>query len=296
MKKEKDIFGEEYLWKTLLDVANFRPVILGHSAWIQHTPFAYWLIKVFKPNVFVELGTHYGVSYFAFCQSVKDNDLETKCNAVDTWKGDAHAGLYGNEVFKIVNEHNSNHYGTFSKLYRMTFDEALSYFEDKSVDLLHIDGFHTYEAVKHDFESWLPKLAPGAIVLFHDTTVKERDFGVWKFWEELKREYSLNFEFYHGYGLGVLQISESKQSYFLEFLVKNAQHIRNYFSNLGLLIEKSEYELLNNLKTLNQVRSELFRLKKKLEEKRDEKISLHLKLSQLKKEKADLQKKLKQGM
>ncbi len=302
---------EEDMLVSLLDLPKFRPVILGQSAWIQHTPFAYWLMKVFKPSVFVELGTHYGVSYFSFCQSVKDNNLATKCYGIDTWKGDPHAGFYGDEVFSVVNEYNNNHYRAFSSLLKMTFDEASNYFEDESIDLLHIDGYHTYEAVKHDFETWLPKLAPGAIVLFHDTNVKERDFGVWKLWEELKRKYSIHFEFYHGYGLGVLQISEDKRSNVLKFLMENAQYVRNYFSNLGILIEKLELERnekrsiqmrLNQVEQeksdlqvrLNQVEDELVKLKDELELERNEKRSIQMRLNQVEQEKSDLQVRLNQ--
>ena len=177
---------------------NFPKFFSPPSAWIGHLHFAYFLIKELKPKIFVELGTHSGNSYFAFCQSVIENNTNTLCYAVDNWKGDVHTFEYeGEKIFSKVNNYNLNNYSKFSKLLRMDFDEALNNFDDRSVDLLHIDGFHTYEAVKHDFESWLPKLAPGAVILFHDTQVKQRDFGVYKLWQELGKTYSNNIEFPH---------------------------------------------------------------------------------------------------
>ena len=60
------------------------------SAWIGHIPFASWLITELKPKIFVELGTHTGASFLAFCQSIAENSLSTKAYAVDVWKGDNH--------------------------------------------------------------------------------------------------------------------------------------------------------------------------------------------------------------
>src|SRR5271169_5120657 len=59
--------------------------------------------------------------------------------------------------------------------------------------------------VRHDFESWLPKLSANAVVRLHDANVRENSFGVSKFWEELSSAHKgLHFDFLHGHGLGVL--------------------------------------------------------------------------------------------
>jgi O-antigen biosynthesis protein len=173
------------------------------SAWIEHVPFAFWLVDVLRPRRIVELGTHHGVSYSAMCQAVKSLGLATSCFAIDTWKGDDHAGFYGEDVYRDFAAFHDQRYGAFSQLVRSSFDEALRHFEEASIDLLHIDGLHTYEAVRHDYQSWLPKLAANAVVLFHDTNVREREFGVVRLWSEITVE-KLHFNFLHGHGLGVL--------------------------------------------------------------------------------------------
>jgi GT2 family glycosyltransferase len=173
------------------------------SAWTEHVPFAFWITEALQPSCVVELGTYYGVSYLAFCQAVHRLGLDTRCYAVDTWQGDEHSGFYGEEVFQELTKHHDGRYGHFSQLVRSRFDEAVTHFDDRSIELLHIDGLHTFEAVRDDFEMWKPKLASRAVVLFHDTNVRERKFGVYKLWRQLAEAHA-HFEFLHGHGLGVL--------------------------------------------------------------------------------------------
>jgi O-antigen biosynthesis protein len=205
-----------------------------HSAWIEHIPFAMLIVELIKPKVFVELGTEYGDSYCAFCQAVKELKLKTVCYAIDTWQGDPQTGFYGPEVLFDLKAHHDPLYHAFSNLIQTTFDDALCRFKDGSIDLLHIDGYHIFEAVKHDFESWLAKMSPSGIILLHDINTRERDFGTVDFFSRVKKQYPY-FEFFHGSGLGMLavnRIPEAVAPFFSADETKN-RLIRDFFSHQG---------------------------------------------------------------
>src|ERR1700754_1244384 len=212
------------------------PRYMAPSGWAEHIPFAFDLISKLRPKLIVELGVFQGMSYFSFCQAVQINNLSSACYGVDSWRGDEHASFYTEEVFEKVNTYNNANYSGFSTLLRCDFGEALKHFKDKSIDLLHIDGLHTYEAVKNDFETWLPKMSDSSIILFHDTAEKDRGFGVYRLWEELSALYP-SFSFEHGHGLGVLATGKNVSPELLP-LFQNSEttlrEIRTIYHRLGL--------------------------------------------------------------
>lgn len=209
----------------------------GGSSWVGHAPFAMTLVKMLRPEVLVELGAYRGDSYLAFCQAVAEIGLDTRCVAVDTWRGDQHTGEYEEGIYRtLLDEH--RRYDRFSILLRTDFDSAAEQFANGSIDLLHIDGLHTYEAVRHDFTTWQPKMSRQGVVLLHDTCARLPGFEVYRFWEEIASQYpSFNFE--HSYGLGVLCVGSEPPPLVLHLCQDRGRLAarRNLFARLGELLE-----------------------------------------------------------
>lgn len=81
------------------------------------------------------------------------------------------------------------------------------FFEPKyrGIDFLFIDGDHTYDAVKADFEEYLPLVRMGGIIVLHDAALRGNEkVEVWKFWDELKGYKKKMIVGKYGTGTGVI--------------------------------------------------------------------------------------------
>jgi hypothetical protein len=231
-------FGED--WMTDLVAATCTPIrAWAFSAWTELVPVMYALFTLLKPRRYVELGVHNGMSFFAACQIAEKLGIEVECVAVDSWIGDIHAGFHDTSVFDGFRDYlAANHADQY--YIQAYFSAARAWFEEGSIDLLHIDGLHTYEAVKKDFETWLPKMSDRGVIIFHDTNEFGRGFGVWRLWEELKARYPA-FEFAHQHGLGIIFVGKEPHPFaaLLRRLAQNRQDgtlAQAYFGAIGTLL------------------------------------------------------------
>ena len=176
----------------------------GEFTWRDHRLFADWLIRRTEPETVVDLGVDYGYSTFCFALPEIGHVY-----GIDSFEGDEHAGVKETYdfVLKKKDELELDNI-TFIKGY---FDDVVKTWE-KPIDILHIDGLHTYEAAKNDFEKWSPLLKENGVILMHDTMVER--FGVKDFFEEIDLP-KTNFK--HCNGLGVI----SKNSNLINEINKN---------------------------------------------------------------------------
>ena len=168
------------------------------GGWAGHLPFAFWLVRMLRPSLFVELGAHSAESYFGVCQALALLNRGGRACAVGTWDG-------GGDAFGDVAAYNAVAYGSFSTMLRASADEARTGIADGSVDLLHLTGLAGSDSAGQDLAAWHSALSPRGVVLLSRTAMRDSATGTAPLWQSL-RECFPHFEFGHAGGLGVLGV------------------------------------------------------------------------------------------
>jgi predicted O-methyltransferase YrrM len=163
-----------------------------------------------EPSVVVEIGTHVGGVFWAFCQASEDRAtimcIDLPGGPFGAFQGAAaipRLRTYGKETqelkFLLGDSHSESIY-----------DEVTGYLDGRAIDVLFIDGDHSYDGVKRDYETFEPLVARGGLVAFHDIVPgpEENVGGVPRFWSEVRQEGSNEFvqDWAQGRcGIGVVQ-------------------------------------------------------------------------------------------
>ena len=90
-----------------------------------------------------------------------------------------------------------------------TFSKVSKLLNGRQLDLLFVDGDHSYAGVRADFEMYAPLVRPGGVIAFHDIAVQPPPSEVARFWNEIKPRYRYK-EILHStaidaMGIGVLR-------------------------------------------------------------------------------------------
>jgi len=136
---------------------------LGNSAFLL-----YGLVKAARPQIVVEIGSARGRSTCFMGLALKENG-SGKIYAIDphtqtNWNDADSVDTY--EILK--NNVNSLGLNGVVEILRSTSEEVAGTWK-LSIDILFIDGDHSYEGAKRDWELFSPFVKPFGSVVFHDT-------------------------------------------------------------------------------------------------------------------------------
>lgn len=149
-----------------------------------------------KPVNFMEIGTDRGGTFRALGRICQPGGFKISLDLprYGFWRGFDYRKLHHEMIDWFPGVHlihrNSHALETYTEVARLLGDTKL--------DLLFVDGDHSYEGVKRDFEMYAPLVRSGGSVAFHDIVPSEHHRGqgchVGQFWSELtgdKRNYCL---------------------------------------------------------------------------------------------------------
>jgi predicted O-methyltransferase YrrM len=137
-----------------------RSNITGVPGWETEAEQAYLLQlarDVRSHGTIVEIGAEFGMSTSIFCRGALPN---VKIVSVDLFPDD------------MLNSHlvNLAEAGYYGRTHQIQGDSKLAgkQWDQGEIDLLFVDGDHSYEGCKADIEGWIPHVAVGGVVAFHD--------------------------------------------------------------------------------------------------------------------------------
>lgn len=183
------------------------------------------IVREAKPKVVLEIGTFRGGTMAAWCQCATDDALLI---GVDLPNGEFGGGWVQGDERRIIGfarerqlvrliEGNSHDALIRSKVdWTINTDLFWDYdeFPAQPIDFLFIDGDHTFEGVKQDFDTYSPWVKPGGLVALHDVVPypEVERCEVDRFWRDFVKPFYPGAQVirtdgdYLGCGIGVIRL------------------------------------------------------------------------------------------
>lgn len=161
--------GKNYKDKEILDIV--KPFSRAKSMQDDELTEVYHVAQKIEDGIILEIGSYRGVSTIALA---KGNNGKNKLVTVDPFiahgEVDANKTTFWSYIERAGVKEHITQIQDFST--NITIDDKIA--------LLLIDGDHSYEGVKHDFEKFGPKVKKGGYIVMHDYHLP----GIKKFFEE----------------------------------------------------------------------------------------------------------------
>jgi len=163
-------------------------------------------VNSIKPKTIVEIGTCNGGTFFIWTNLASELAITCDLNKSKIRDELYHSFPPPDSNCKVIPLAGDSH----SEQFLETVKQSLN---GNQVDFLFIDGDHTEEGVKRDYEMYSPLVRSGGIIAFHDILEKQPIPGnqVFYFWDDIKKSTKTE-EFVKdysqtGYGIGIIHVN-----------------------------------------------------------------------------------------
>ena len=160
-------------------------------------------VEKLSPSTILEIGTSNGGTLYIWARYIKNC---RRIISIDLPEGYPYAKI---KLFKLFDKTREFYFLRGNSHSKKAVDMLTQVLRQEKIDFLYIDGDHSYEGVKQDFKTYGSFVTRGGVVAFHDI-VYHRNYGVDRFWNEIKCQYAskeiITSQKKPGFGIGVLYI------------------------------------------------------------------------------------------
>lgn len=151
-----------------------------------------WLIEEVRkmnPLTVLEIGTARGGTLVLWTRLAQPNATIVSIDLPDGKFGGGYSRRRESVYRRFARKDQKLHLLRLDSHAQSTFEMAKRLFGETPVDFLFIDGDHTYEGVRRDWEMYSQLVRPGGAIAFHDVAGNYEDTQVKRLWDSLKPDF-----------------------------------------------------------------------------------------------------------
>jgi len=181
--------GKPHTIEGIVDYCVNRPILMAQ---VRSEIVALGeILQAHAPVFSLEIGTNYGGTLLLLCSL---SSSKAKIISVDLPFGRFGGGYPRRKVplFRQFPKSGQQLHLIRADSHRQeTKERVVRILDGELLDYLFLDGDHTYEGARQDFEMYAPLVRSGGIIALHDVAEHNGDTGcqVDKFWNEVKNQY-----------------------------------------------------------------------------------------------------------
>lgn len=121
-----------------------------------------------RPRTVVEIGTSRGGSLLGLCRAAADDATVVSVDIPAGLGGSGYPRWKEDVLHAFAKPGQDLHLVRADSAERTTVERVAEILDGRPLDLLFIDGDHSYEGVRADWEGYSPMVGPGGVAILHD--------------------------------------------------------------------------------------------------------------------------------